>query len=208
MFKEYLMRFYHEFLWLLLRIYLLFSGSTAARAKLDLQPGCAYILAANHRSQLDAFLICAAIPLPVYHRLAPVRFMTHNAYFKPLIFRLFLKIGGGYPARPFRDLPYGLEYSTKILERGGTILIFPEGTRTLPGAVKAKRGVEVLAKIKNVEIIPIYLEWEKGRIFRKVHLVYGSPQSGANLSAQQIMETIYSLGDNRTKRLESKPIQT
>lgn len=187
------MRLYQEFLWVLLRVYLLLSGSTASGGKMRLEPGKSYILAANHRSQLDPFLVCAALPLPVYHRLAPVRFMTYYAYFKPLIYRFLLRVGGSFPTKPFRNLPYGLDFSIKVLERGGTVLIFPEGQRTLPGAVRIRSGVAVLAQIKNTEVIPVWLEWKKGWIFRKVHIVYGTPQPAANLSATQIMQVIYDL---------------
>lgn len=196
MFIRILLRTYQEFLWILLRLYLILSGSST-RGQVRLKPGFGYILAANHRSQLDPFFISAALPLPVYHHLSPVRFMAYRNLFKNIFLRFLLRMSGAFPTKPIHNLPYGLEYSTRVLENGGTICIFPEGKRARPGSVEPRRGVAELAKIDKVELIPVWLEWERGLILRKVHIVIGKPQRVSGLNPSQIMQIIYDLGSEK-----------
>jgi 1-acyl-sn-glycerol-3-phosphate acyltransferase len=185
-------RIAQEFLWFFFRFYLLLSRSTF-RGHVSLKSGYGYIIAANHRSQLDPFVIGAAFPHSVYHRFSPVWFMAYRELFKPPLLRLGLRLSGAFPTKPIHNLPAGLEFSAQVLEQGGTICIFPEGQRAIPGTVEPKRGVSVLAQIDKVELVPVRLDWEKGWLLRKVHIAFGEPMPAAHLSPQQIMQHIYRL---------------
>lgn len=185
-------RITQEFLWFFFRFYLLMSRSTF-RGQVNLKPGYGYLIAANHRSQLDPFVIGAAFPHSVYHRFSPVWFMAYRELFKPLLLRWGLRLAGAFPTKPIHNLPAGLEFSTQVLERGGTICIFPEGQRAIPGAVEPKRGVSVLAQINKVELVPVRIDWENGRLLRKVHIAFGEAMPADKLSPQQIMQHIYQL---------------
>ena len=94
------------------------------------------ILAANHRSMLDVPLVVVACP-------RPVAFMAHRGLFGGPIRAAFFHAMGGYPVDPQRRRDTGaLGFGSAILEGGGVLGLFPEGTRSgrrpmgafLPGA--------------------------------------------------------------------------
>jgi 1-acyl-sn-glycerol-3-phosphate acyltransferase len=52
-----------------------------------------------------------------------------------------------------------LEYATKLLDGGASILLFPEGTRSIDGEMaRFHHGVSLMAMKANVPVVPIYME--------------------------------------------------
>lgn len=158
----------------------------------DLAPGRSYVIAANHQSRLDPFMITAALPLPLWNRLIPFRFFAHNGLFWPPLRQILLGLGC-FPARSHSRYPSGLEFAAGAMKLGETVFIFPEGTRSRPGQRPARRGVAALAEMPGVMIIPAHVNWYRGGWRRRFDLTIGSPFSAAGLSAEAIMERIYSL---------------
>ena len=61
------------------------------------------------------------------------------------------------------------------LEKGSSIMIFPEGTRTSDGEIKRfKTGAFFLALDKNVPIVPIVLYGTSGRLIDKNAMIKGA----------------------------------
>jgi 1-acyl-sn-glycerol-3-phosphate acyltransferase len=163
-------------------------------SKLIKAPGTTYIIAANHQSAFDHFMILATLPLSFFRQSAPYRFMTLQSYFKHFGWRVFLILCGAFPARPMHQHIYGLEASQRFLKLGQTVLIFPEGTRTYPRKAPARSGVTVLAQMQNVMVIPARIQWYKrSRWNRSCTVSLGTSFKADTMDAEEILDRIYAL---------------
>ena len=79
------------------------------------------IIAPNHKSFLDAFFVGIAT-----HR--EVRYMAKIELFKGPLGRLFLRLGA-FPVRRGETDTQAIKTARAILEQGGLLVMFPEGTR-------------------------------------------------------------------------------
>jgi glycerol-3-phosphate dehydrogenase (NAD(P)+) len=108
------------------------------------------ILASNHRSFLDPFVIGTCARRPIHYVAKRELFEFH-----PLLSWLLSSLGA-FPVN--RGVGDGEMIATAkaILERGGCVLMFPEGTRTRPGALgRPKRGVGRLALETGAPVVPV-----------------------------------------------------
>jgi 1-acyl-sn-glycerol-3-phosphate acyltransferase len=160
----------------------------------QLQPGMRYIVAANHGSWFDPIVILVQLPYGVMLRLRPLRVMVLNKLFdSPL--RPFIASLGSFPVKPHKRYRYGLELARYFLEQGDSLGIFPEGRRNLDGTVKPRRGVAELANTPNTRLIPVRVLWKK-RFFGLIPnyaIHVGAPVDATKMSADEIMDQIYSL---------------
>lgn len=160
----------------------------------DIQPGHGYIIAANHQSRIDPFMIMGAIPLKYWPNISMVHFMTANIFFKFIPLRLFLESFGCFPIKRIDSRPAGLDFSRVVLGRAESVFIFPEGRRTRPKQLPAKRGIEELARLNKIEVIPVRIRWTTTSLFRrKADITVGRPLNAKTMSAQEILDHIYAL---------------
>ncbi len=147
-----------------------------------------YVLYANHQSKLDAFIICASLPLKTLKYLMPFRFFVYNPYLKGVSGK-FVSLMGGFPAHFEEKKVFGLDKAYELMKTGQTIMIFPSGMRTREKI--AKRGVAVLAAQPNTYLIPVHIDW-KHSLHCHVHV--GRPIKGsADHLPEQLMEHVYDL---------------
>src|SRR3954447_24877703 len=107
------------------------------------------ILAANHRSFLDPFLIGCCMRRPVY-------FMAKQELFKTRWQGWILNRLGAFPIRRGESDEESMATARGVLERGGALVIFPEGTRHRSGPLaRPKRGVGRLALETGAPVVPI-----------------------------------------------------
>lgn len=160
----------------------------------DLSSSERYILASNHQSLADPFIICSELPGTLWPRLGVFRYFAHSGLFENFIMRWLLLAFGGFPTRPVDKLPYGVEAAQAYLSRGQTVVIFPEGRRALPGTVRARGGVARLAADPNTRVIPVRLEWRRahGWTKRSYQLTVGKPLPPTQ-TAEAVLEAIYAL---------------
>ena len=108
------------------------------------------ILASNHRSFLDPFIIGTMVRRPVYYVAKTELFEFH-----PVVTWLLSALGAFPVARGAGDAAM-IETAKEILERGEIVLMFPEGTRTRPGSLgRPRRGVGRLALETGAPVVPI-----------------------------------------------------
>ena len=107
------------------------------------------LLASNHRSFLDPFVLGTMLRRPVYY-------VAKKELFENRLQAWFLNALGAFPVDRGASDQEMLKTARAILDRGDAVLIFPEGTRMRPGGLGTpKRGVGRLALESGAPIVPL-----------------------------------------------------
>jgi long-chain acyl-CoA synthetase len=126
-----------------------------------------FLLIANHTSHLDAVILIRSLPWNVRRRLAVAaaadifeQWDSGGASLKQKIFRksatslavLGLNI---FPFQRYSGIKKSLEYSGQLMDKGWSVMIFPEGRLTRDGMIhEFKSGVGLLVHEMNVPVVP------------------------------------------------------
>lgn len=131
----------------------------------------AVILCSNHISTLDPPLV--GIPLE-----RKVHFMAKAELFKVPLFGKLIANLGAFPVKRGGVSKESIRHALQLLEEGGVLGIFPEGTR---GGGMGKKGAASLALRSGATVIPVAIIGNY-KLFAKLRIVYGKP---VNLSAMR-----------------------
>ncbi len=108
------------------------------------------IVASNHRSFLDPFAIGGALP---WRR--PMNYVAKVELFERRWQAWLLSRLGAFPIRRGESDEDSVETARAVVERGGAVCIFPEGTRIRRGSLaEPKRGVGRLALETGAPVVP------------------------------------------------------
>lgn len=169
------------------------------------------ILAGNHPTRLDPFIVTVSLPLKAFRELAPIYFPTSPGYYRSL-FPILAPLGAYPLKRRALSIEEHIQTSVDILKRGNSIYISPEGSLTRNKKIKAKAGIVYIAKATRAKVLPIYLDkftllalaLSAFRI-KPLKVVIGTPRSlntqgedkySHRQIAADLLDTIHSLKEN------------
>lgn len=124
-------------------------------------PAGGLLLAVNHTSNLDNYLLSAVCP-------RPVAYLGKQELARGL-FGLFNLAMGMVPIQRGRADPGVIERVAAVLRRGEVIALFPEGTRTPTGELfRFRSGLARIAHDADVPVVPVGIRgaayvWPRGR---------------------------------------------
>jgi len=131
----------------------------------------AAVLACNHVSFVDAVLLMAASPRPIYF------VMDHRIFRVPVLGWLF-RLAKAIPIAPYKEDPAtyeaAFERAAQVLRDGDLLAIFPEGGITRDGQLQPFKGgiVKILDRARadglNVPVIPMALTNLWGSYFSRI----------------------------------------
>lgn len=129
-----------------------------ARFRAPLAPGRPRIYVANHSSHLDALVVWAALPPEERARTRPVaaRDYWDGSWLKRALARDVF--GAVFVARGVADRTT-IPRLADVLDEGGALILFPEGTRGDGTAVGPFRAGlhHLVARRPEAEVVPVYL---------------------------------------------------
>ena len=141
------------------------------------------VITPNHTSHLDNIAVFASLPWRQVNRVCSVA--AKDYFFENPVFALGARlIANGIPLDRTGANRRGLMMCARKLKAGGSIIIFPEGTRTKTGEVgRFKPGAVALCRGLKVPVIPTYLQgtFESMSRFnrfprgRKITVTFGEP---------------------------------
>ena len=125
------------------------------------------VIIANHQSHLD--LLCMMMLHP------KVVLLTTDWVWKNPIYGVIIRFAEFYPVSDGYDK--NVERLKKLVERGYSVVVFPEGTRSVTGEIlRFHKGAFQLAQALNVDILPVFIHGahhvmpKKDFVLREGHL--------------------------------------
>ncbi len=111
-----------------------------------------YLFASNHISYFDPPAVSVTLPREVH-------FVAKDTLFKHWLLGPVIRFYNAFPIRRNLFDREAMAHSLAVLERGGSVLIFPEGGRIAGGELGgARSGVGYLAVLSGVPVVPVYVE--------------------------------------------------
>jgi 1-acyl-sn-glycerol-3-phosphate acyltransferase len=132
------------------------------------------VLASLHRSNFDTFLV--GVP-PRWRKLRPMAKI--ELYRNPVLGRV-LEYCGAFPVRRGEGDREALRVALTILRQGGTVAMYPEGTRNRDGSARIHTGAARIALQTGAALVPVALSgtdqvrWWPPR-FPRFEVAYGPP---------------------------------
>ena len=147
------------------------------------------IFAVNHASEFDPILIPATLKpfsslMPMFYLARERAFYEKKGVIKFFYGGTFFKLWGAYPVTVGTgDYEEALKHHIKILERGKSVCIFPEGGKTRDGHIgEGKPGVAYLLWRTGRPLVPVAIHGHHGMgpsdFFGRTHSIsisYGKP---------------------------------
>jgi long-chain acyl-CoA synthetase len=168
----------------------------------NLPDGGQFIIAPNHVSYLDSFVVAAALRRDVLRRTYWAGW-TGAAFGNPLT-RLVSRLAQVIPVDPARAGLSSLAFGAAVLKRGQNLVWFAEGERSRTGILQPfKPGVGMLLDHYPVPVVPVFIRgtyeaMPRGRFLRRLENVtisFGEPfdprgHDGKAKSREQVVEAV------------------
>lgn len=146
----------------LLAMFVRFATGVRVVGEVEGWTGKPCVFFANHGSNLDALVIWAALPQEIRESTSPVAardYWTKNAIRRWISGEIFHAVLLNRKGRP-EDRSHPLQGVFDTLEKGRSIIIFPEGTRSPDGTLNDfKPGIfHIREKFPDCAMIPVSLQ--------------------------------------------------
>ena len=127
------------------------------------------IVACNHVSYLDPPAMGCFCP-------RRISYMAKKELFDIPILGAVIRALGAYAVDRRGSAAAAVKRSLQVLQAGGVIGIFPEGTRNRSGDVEPQTGVALLASLAGAPVVPARIHGTK-RAFRlgRIDVAFGAP---------------------------------
>jgi cytidylate kinase len=135
------------------------------------------LLVSNHSSLLDPPIVGGACP-------RQLTFLAKAELFRIPGFGRLIRALNARPVRREGADAAALRVALRVLEQGGALLVFPEGTRGPEGRLREPRpGAALLAVLSGAPVVPVFVSgtgraWPRGRRLprpAKVRVAFGAP---------------------------------
>jgi len=154
------------------------------------------IIAPNHQSMLDGFLIESTLPYKILKRSF---FLAYKQVFGTDLLKPIATYGQSILIDANEDLKHTMQYCALPLKEGNNLVIFPEGARTRDRELLEFRPFfAMLSKTFNLPIVPVVIDGsfealESGKILprpKKVKVTYLKPIQPENLSYEELSQKV------------------
>lgn len=178
--KNYLYRILRGICWLLLKI--LYRPIVIGKENIPKEGPV--IFAGNHINAIDPTIVMIST-----NRI--VHYMAKDELFKGIHGLVFKQIGL-IPVYRNKKNPAAVLQAERILENGGTVGIFPEGTRnrTQADLLPFKKGTIRIAQKTNTPIVPFALKGEYKLFRRGITLEFGKAINVNNIEKNEANEEL------------------
>lgn len=166
----------------------------------NINPQYAYVYAANHQSWFDIFAVLGKLPVQF-------RWLAKEELFRiPVLGQAMASIGYIPINRSDRRKAFSsINEAAKRVKSGTSVVIFPEGTRSLDGVLQAfKKGGFILAIHSQQPIVPVSISGSQRILPKKgdwkiqpgtIHMSIGKPIPTAGLSTRDRDKLIAAVRD-------------
>lgn len=127
------------------------------------------IVACNHRSYLDPPAMGCFCP-------RRISYMAKKELFKIPLLGTVIAWLGAYSVDREGSATGAIKQSLKVLQRGGTVGIFPEGTRNRTGTIAPQTGVALLASLAGAPVVPASITGtDRALRLARIRVAFGAP---------------------------------
>ena len=145
--------------------------------------GC--IIAPNHVSAIDPVFVV----ITRFWGRRMVVFAKKELFEINVLLTWFFRWMGALCVRGTREELDVIDQTVEACRNGGTLLIFPEGTREKEGKLlQPKSGMFVIAAQAAVDVVPVRILYDtpdgRMKLFCKVKVVYGEPMPAAQFAME------------------------
>ncbi len=159
-----------------------------------------FIMAANHQSFLDGFLLGSVLKQKI---MRSTYFYAKEKHWKTSFSKFLARKNNIILMDINQDVKLSIQKMAEVLKKGKNIVIFPEGTRSENGKLSSfKQTFAILAAELNVPVIPVAIQGAYEampvgssfpRLFRKISVKFLAPVYPDNMSYDTLKEKVQNL---------------
>jgi long-chain acyl-CoA synthetase len=150
-----------------------------------------FILAPNHTSYLDGFIVVLSLPFSFFRNLYS---LGTSDFFAGALKSRIARISHVIPIDSSSYLNRALQTSAHVIRHGRSLCVFPEGGRSADGSLlEFKKGLGILALEMEAPVVPVYIKGAFEAFPRtasfprpaKISVIFGRPLSAKDIDLSE-----------------------